>query len=70
MEGTGYACTKPAERACTHCGRFFCQEHGKIGITQVAVCGACLSAQKRTWAVILFAALGGVVLRGLYWIFW
>jgi hypothetical protein len=69
MGGNCYACTKPAERACTHCGRLFCLDHGKVGVTQVAVCGACLSVEKRTWAIVLLAALGGVILWGLYSLF-
>ena len=66
MGGNCYACTKPAERACTHCGRLFCLDHGKVGVTQVAVCGACLSAQKRLWLFVSAVAVAGLVLWLLY----
>lgn len=66
MIGSCFACANAAERACTHCGRLFCPEHGKVGATGVAVCGACLSAQKRVWKVIAIVALAGLALWGLY----
>jgi hypothetical protein len=32
-------------------------------------CGADLSVQKRTWAVILLVVLGGGIFGGVYWLF-
>jgi hypothetical protein len=63
MGGTCFVCTKPPGRACTHCGRLFCLDHGIVGkLTQVPVCNACLSAQKRTWIIVLGVGAIGVVL--------
>lgn len=67
MAGTCVDCTQPPERACNHCGRLFCLDHGIVGnLTQVPMCNACLSAQKITWIMILSVGVGCVVLWLLY----
>ena len=66
MGGICYACAKPAERACTHCGRLFCLDHGKVGVTQVAVCGACLAEQKRVWPIMIAVVVAWFLLWLLY----
>lgn len=67
MSGACFDCTKPPERACTHCGRLFCFDDGIVGkLTQVPVCNACLSAQKRSWIILLGVGVAGIVLLLLY----
>jgi hypothetical protein len=58
-----YKCEKPPERACSHCGRLFCRDHGEIAS---AVCGTCLNRQLRFWRVVLVLAVVGLGAWGVY----
>ncbi len=62
--GVCFKCLNPPERACTNCGRLICRDHGIVD--GIAFCNSCLSAQKRTWLVILVAAVATAVAWLLY----
>ena len=57
-----FECGSAASRACKHCGRLFCERHGKVGYTGAAVCGACLTTQKRMFPWMLLAMVVFLVL--------
>ena len=71
-----YECRNPAGRACAKCGRFFCDQHGGMGISRSSspwwsadtpMCNQCTSYEGKWLACILvWVVVGTIVVIGLF----
>ena len=65
-----YECRNPADRACAKCGRFFCDQHGGMGISRSSspwwsadtpMCNQCTSYEGKWLACILVWVVVGTI---------
>ena len=65
-----YECRNPADRACAKCGRFFCDQHGGMGISRSStpwwsadtpMCNQCMSYEGKWLACILVWVVVGTI---------
>jgi hypothetical protein len=65
-----YQCRTPADRACAKCGRFFCDQHGGMGISRgswsTPMCNQCTSYEGKwvacIWGLAALILIGGLIL--------